>query len=364
MDMLWPASLFLLAVIPLLVGAYILVLRRRRRFAVQFSSLSLIREALPHQSWLRRHLPFVLFVAALTSLVLALGRPVAIVSVPTNQTTIILSLDVSGSMRFNDIQPSRLAAAEDAAISFIQQQGAQTQIGLDAFSRYGELVQPPTTDQEALTAAIESLTTGRATAIGSGILKAIDAISQIDPSVPPSSADPSSGTEPAPPPKGAYVPDIIVLLTDGVSNAGPLPVDAAQQAVNRGIRVYTIGFGTDAGPTNFGRNQGGGGQLGNGNRRGGPGFSGGGGGQQQGGPGGYGGRRGIDEAVLKQIADMTGGTYYAASSAGELNDVFRNLPTYLITKHEVTEISFIFAAIGALLAASAIVLSLLWHPLG
>jgi Ca-activated chloride channel family protein len=144
-----------------------------------------------------------------------------------------------------------------------------------------------------------------------------------------------------------------VLLTDGVSNAGPLPVDAAQQAVNRGIRVYTIGFGTEAGPTNFGR--------------GGPGGGGGrpnGGGNQQGGPGGYSGRRGIDEATLKQIAEMTGGTYYAASSAGELNDVFRNLPTYLITKHEVTEISFIFAAIGALLAASAIVLSMLWHPMG
>jgi len=364
MEMLWPASLFLLAVIPLLVAAYILVLRRRRRFAVRFSSLSLIREALPHQSWLRRHLPFGLFIVALTSLVLALGRPVSIISVPTNQTTIILTIDVSGSMRFNDIQPSRLAAAEDAAISFIQRQGSQTQIGLVAFSGYAELVQPPTTDQEALQAAVESLTTGRATAIGGGILKSIDAISQIDPNVPASTSDSSGAVEPAPPPKGAYVPDIIVLLTDGVSNAGPLPLDAAQQAVNRGIRVYTIGFGTEAGPTNFGRGDqrggGGGGPFGNGNRGGGGGPQGFGGG----GPGGYGGRRGIDEATLKQIADITGGAYYAASSASDLNDVFRNLPTYLITKHEVTEISFIFAAIGALLAAGAVVLSLLWHPLG
>jgi Ca-activated chloride channel family protein len=107
--------------------------------------------------------------------VLALARPVSIISVPTNQTTIILTIDVSGSMRFNDIQPSRLGAAEDAAISFIQRQGAQTQIGLVAFSGYAELVQPPTTDQEALQAAVESLTTGRATAIGSGILKSIRA---------------------------------------------------------------------------------------------------------------------------------------------------------------------------------------------
>ncbi len=362
MDLLWPVSIFLLTVVPLLVGAYILVLRRRRRFAVRFSSLSLIRAAAPQQSRLRRHLPFILFALALVSLIFALARPVTIISVPTNQTTIILSLDVSGSMRFNDIAPSRLAAAEDAAISFIQQQGAQTQIGLVAFSGFGELVQPPTTDQEALTAAIESLTTGRATAIGSGILKAIDAIAQIDPNVVPSTVDGSDTAEPAPPPKGAYVPDIIVLLTDGVSNAGPLPVDAAQQAVNRGIRVYTIGFGTEAGPTNFSQfGQGQGGRQNGGGNQGGNGF---GGNQQQGGPGGYGGRRGIDEATLKQVADMTGGAYYAASSAGELNDVFRNLPTYLITKHEVTEISFIFAAIGAALAAGAIVLSLLWHPMG
>ncbi|HEY3290597.1 MAG TPA: VWA domain-containing protein, partial [Anaerolineae bacterium] len=271
----------------------------------------------------------------------------------------------SGSMRFNDIQPSRLGAAEDAALSFIERQSAQTQIGIVAFSGFAELVLPPTTDQEALTAAIESLTTGRATAIGSGILKSIDAISQIDNSVPPSTSDISGGIEPTPPPKGAYAPDIIVLLTDGVSNAGPLPLDAAQQAVNRGIRVYTIGFGTEQGPTNFGRvGPGSGNPFDNNGRGGGNGFN---GRQQGGGPGGYGGyggRRGIDEATLKQIADMTGGTYYAASSASELNDVFRNLPTYLITKHEYTEISFVFAAIGAALATIAIVLSLLWHPMG
>ncbi|HEY3290553.1 MAG TPA: BatA domain-containing protein, partial [Anaerolineae bacterium] len=100
MAMLWPASLFLLAVIPLLVGAYLLMLRRRRRFAVRFSSLTLIRAAMPQYSWLRRHLPFILFVAALASLVLAISRPVSIVSVPTNQTAIILTMDVSGSMRF------------------------------------------------------------------------------------------------------------------------------------------------------------------------------------------------------------------------------------------------------------------------
>jgi Ca-activated chloride channel family protein len=354
MELLWPGFLFLLGLIPVLIAAYIWVLRRRRRFAVRYSSLALVREALPHPSRLRRHLPFALFLLAIASLVIALGRPVDIVSVPTDQTTIILSIDVSGSMRSTDIQPSRLGAAEEAALSFIQRQKAQTQIGLVAFSNIAELIQPPTTDQEALQIAVESLTVGRRTAIGSGILKALDAIAEVDKSVAPSVTDTSPGPEPTPVPHGAYAPDIIVLLTDGVSNAGPLPLDAAQQAADRGVRVYTIGYGTMNGSIPFGGGRqprrgglfGGGGLFGCGGRQFGGGF-----------------RTGIDEATLKQIAAKTGGTYYSATSAGELQNVFRNLPTYLITKHEITEISVVFAAFGALLAAIAIVLSLIWHPL-
>ncbi len=358
MDWLWPELLFLLGLIPVLIAAYVWVLRRRRRFAVRYSSLVLVREALPHRSRLRRHIPFVLFLAALASLVIAVGRPVAIVSVPTNRTTIVLTIDVSGSMRFNDVQPSRLAAAENAALSFIQRQSATTQIGLVAFSGFAELIQPPTTDQEALQAAVESLTTGRATAIGSGILRALDAIAEIDPNVAPSVAvGGNPGLDPTPVPQGMYAPEIIVLLTDGVSNAGPLPLDAAQQAADRGVRVYTIGFGTEAGPAGFrGRDPYGGG-----------GFGGGGPGGQPSGPqgqGGYGGfRRGIDEATLKQIAAETGGEYYAASSASELLDVFRGLPTYLIVKHETLELSVVFAAVGMLLSALAVTLSLIWHPM-
>jgi Ca-activated chloride channel family protein len=364
MDLLWPGFLLLLGLIPLLAAAYIVMLRRRRRFAVRYSSLSLVREALPQQSWLRRHLPVILFLIALTSLVIALTRPVTIVSVPAGQTAIILTIDVSRSMCSTDIQPSRLQAAEAAALSFIQQQQATTQIGIVAFSGYAELIQPPTTDSEALQSAIESLATGRRTAIGSGILKALDAIAEIDPNVAPSWTSTSREPQPTPVPRGAYAPDIIVVLTDGVSNAGPLPTDAAQQAVDRGVRVYTIGFGTAEGSSfpacgvQFqGREPGD-------NQR----FGGGGGGQFGGGPGGggFGGggfRRGIDEATLKQVADMTGGAYYSAESAGELQDVFQKLPTYLITKHETSEVSVVFVALGALLAALAIILSLRWHPL-
>ena len=348
MDLLWPGFLLLLGLMPVILVAYIWILRRRRRFTVRYSSLALVREGLPRSSRLRRHLPFALFLLALTCLVIALGRPVSIVSVPSGQTTIMLTMDVSGSMCQTDILPSRLEAAEAAAVSFIQRQQATTQMGLVAFSGFAELIQPPTSDPEALQAAVESLTTGRRTAIGSGILKALDAIAEIDPSVAPSVTDASPRVGPTPVPHGAYAPAIIVLLTDGVNNAGPSPLDAAQQAVDRGVRVYTIGFGTETGarsrPFCGPQFQ----------------FGGGGGGGQFGG-GGF--RRGIDDVTLKQVAEMTGGTYYAAASAGELQDVFQNLPTYLITKHEVMEISVAFAAVGAFLAALAIALSLIWQPL-
>lgn len=342
MSLLWPGFLLLLGLVPLIIGVYVWTLRRRR-VALRYSSLSLVRAALPRYSHLRRHLPFALFVLALSSLIVALGRPVQIVSVPSGQATIILALDASGSMRQNDIPPSRLQAAQAAALSFIQQQKSSTQIGLVAFAGYSQLIQPPTSDQEALEVAVESLTTARGTAIGSGILESLDAIAEIDSSVAPSVDDFTSGPQPTPVPKGAYAPHIIVLLTDGVATTGPYPLDAAQQAADRGVRVYTIGFGTEAGSPGFGP---------------GGGF---GGGRQQSGGGGF--RRGIDEETLKQIAEMTDGEYYSASSADELLKVFQELPTYLITRHEVMEISVLFAAIGAVLVAGAMGLAMRWHPL-
>lgn len=381
MNFLWPRLLLLLGVIPILIGFYIWMLRRRRRFAVRFSSLSLVRQAMPQQSRWRRHIPFGLFLLALVSLVVALSRPYSVVALPTNQTTVILTMDVSRSMCSTDIQPTRLDAAKAAALGFIQRQKATTEIGVVAFSSFAELVQAPTLDPELQQSAIESLTIGRRTAIGSAILKSLDAISEIDPNVAPSVDSNTQKSEPAPVPKGVYAPDIIVLLTDGVSNTGVDPIEAAQQAVDRGVRIYTIGFGTADGsgfpacPQQYMGNEpfsggyqgdpqfrGGGGYGGNGGFSGG-GFGGGGygGGGFGGGSGGF--RRGIDEATLKKIAAMTGGAYYPAASAGELNSVFKALPTYLISRHEITEVSFTFVAIGALLAALAVGLSLYWHPL-
>jgi Ca-activated chloride channel family protein len=349
MDVLWPGFLLLWGLIPVLIAFYVWALRRRRRFAVRYSSLALVREALPQSSLWRRHAPFALFLLALASLVLALGRPVAIVSVPAGQVTIILALDVSRSMCATDIWPNRLSAAKNAALSFVQRQGPNTRIGVVAFAGFAELIQAPTGDQELLEDAIQSLTTGRRTAIGSGLLKSLDAIAEADPGVAPVSGS-SAGVKPTPVPQGAYAPDIVVLLTDGVSNQGLLPVEAARLATDRGVRIYTIGFGT----ANENQSLPNCGSFGNDPFGGGGGFFGGGGG------GGF--RRGIDEETLKQVSDMTGGEYYAAESAGELQKVFESLPTHLITRHETMEISVAFTAIGALLVALAMSLALLWRP--
>ena len=363
MDFLWPGFLILLAAIPLLIAAFAFILRRRKRVAVRYSSLSLVREAIPQYSRVKRFLPMALFLAALSSLVVAMARPVSVVAVPSDRTTIILAMDVSRSMCSTDVLPNRLDAAKSAALSFVARQKTGTQIGVVAFAGFAELIQAPTSEQDALRNTINGLTTGRRTAIGSAILKSIDAIAEIDHSISPSVDDGSGAVGVAPVPKGAYAPHIIVLLTDGANNSGPQPIDAAQQAADRGIRVYTIGFGTAKGSEMPNCSPGYIGGEPNGGFGGGS--SGGFGGGQFGG-GQFGGgrfRRGIDEDTLKKVASMTDAKYFSAESADELVNAFQNLPTSLIVKHDVSEISFGFALAGALLATIAIVLSLVWHPL-
>ncbi len=358
MSLLWPGFLVLLLLIPLAILVYILILRRRRRFAVRYSSLSLVREAVAKQSWLRKHLPFILFLLALASLIFALGRPVATVLVPSNRATVIMAIDVSRSMCSTDIPPNRLVVAKEAALAFVESNTAGRQVGVVGFAGFAELIQPPTTEKRLLENAIRNLTPTRRTAIGSAILRSLDAIAEVDERVAPSelsqAVDPSS---PLVAPEGEYLPHIIVLLTDGASNAGPLPISAAEQAAERGIRVYTIGFGTtqNSSPMNCGDED----PFGFGGGFGEP--FGGGGGSFGGGGGGF--RREIDEETLKQVADMTGGEYYIATSAGELQQVFQNLPTYVIATREITEISVFFTAFAVLLAIIALLLALRWHPL-
>jgi Ca-activated chloride channel homolog len=332
MNLLWSWSLLLLWLIPILLVLYIWMLKRKRKHALHYSTLVLIRQALPQQSRYKRHLPFALFVLALTSLVFALGRPVAHTTVPDGHATVILAIDVSRSMLQADIPPNRLNAAMDAALSFIRSRASNTQIGIVAFSGFAQLIQVPTTDQKELEAKVKSLTTGRRTSIGAGILESLDAIAEVNQEVWGIGSEVEGGIGSIPRTDGSYVPDIIVLLTDGVHSTGPMPLEAAQEAAERGVRIYTIGFGTEEGSF-----------------------------LHYGGGGGF--RRGIDEATLIEIAAITGGEYYSATSSGELQKVFESLPSYLSLRQETTEISVYFATIGAFLAALALLLSLLWNPL-
>ena len=357
MDILWPWFLLLLLLIPLAVAFYIWILRRKRRFAVRYSSLSLIREAMPKRPNWRRHLPFALFLLGLAGLIVAMSRPVAQVEVPLSRTTIMLALDISRSMCATDVSPNRLTVAQDAALAFIDDQVEGTQLGIVAFAGFAELVVPPTRDKTLLKDTIVNFSTSIGTAIGSATLKSIDAIAEINPEVDPSGLD--LGDEKSrsiPTEEVEHQPDIIVLLTDGANTMGANPLDAAQQAADRGVRVYTIGFGTtNPGRTVCSREQMDGDAYDDN-------FSG------FGGSFGGGGDSNrfrryllLDEPTLQDMADMTGGEYFRAESAGQLLEVFLDLPTQIVLQRETLEISVVFAALGAICIIIAVGLSMKWH---
>ncbi|HEY0530901.1 MAG TPA: VWA domain-containing protein, partial [Actinoplanes sp.] len=241
MSLSWPWALLALVAVPLLLVVRWWLNRRRKRSAITVSSVALIRAALPGRTAWRRRIPVYLFLAGLLPLAAALARPQATVSVPADNTSILLALDVSGSMCSTDVQPNRLTAASDAARRFIKAQKGGTRIGLVAFSGIAGLLVPPTTDQGKLLDAIDGLKTARGTAIGQGILTSIDAIAEINPNVAKTGVDLGDQVPGLP---GNYQPDTIVVLTDGSNTTGVDPVTAAQQAAARHLRVFTIGFGT------------------------------------------------------------------------------------------------------------------------
>jgi Ca-activated chloride channel family protein len=355
MRLLWPWFALLLLILPTAIGLYLWALRRKRRLAVRFSSLSILREAIPARARWRRHLPFALFLCALVNLSVAMARPVAEVRVPSNQTTIVLALDVSRSMCSTDIDPNRLSVAQQAAQEFISRLSSGTRVGIVAFSDFAQIVVPPTTDKAALSQAIESLTTSIGTAIGSATLKAIDAIAEVNPDVTPSGVDLSAGaTGPLP---AGYQPDIIVLLTDGANTRGPQPLAAAQQAADRRVRVYTVGFGTThPGPMvcttqQLGSDALAGEDFGFGRRFGG-GFGGG---------GGFRRFQLLDEPTLQGIARLTGAAYYRAESADQLLGVFRGLPTQIVFQKQDSEVTVVFLVLAAACMVAALGLSLRWN---
>jgi len=347
MEFTWPWLLPLLLTVPLLVAAYVWIQRRRARFALRYSSLTIVKDALGKGPGIRRHIPPFFFLLGITTMLIGVARPVGLVTVPATEATVILAIDVSRSMRANDIKPNRLEAAKQAAALFVSEQTPTTRIGVVSFSATADLVQAPTTDQVAVMSAIDRLNLQSRTAIGSGILTSLDAIFEGSGTTATSSSqDPSEPTPtPMPVPAGFHVPAIIILLTDGRSNTGPLPLESAQISANRGVRVFTVGIGTAEGAVI----QGGGGN---------PGFGGFGFGPRGGGNLGF--RADLDETTLKEIATLTDAKYFRATEAEELLSIYHNLNTQLIVQTQRTELTAWFTGIAAAFLLIGGILSLLW----
>ncbi|GIH23458.1 aerotolerance regulator BatA [Acrocarpospora phusangensis] len=341
MSFTWPWALSALLAVPLVFAIWWLTRRRRRRAAIRVTSVALVRVALPGRTRWRRWIPAALLAAGLLVLGLGAARPQATVPVPMDSATILLSLDTSGSMCSTDVDPNRITAAKEAAADFIRSQEGGPRIGLVTFAGNAGLVVPPTEDTQALLDALEGLITSRGTAIGQAILTSLDAIAEIDPSVAPIGADPVDRGE-------GFASSAIVVLTDGANTQGVQPETAAQEAALRRVRVFTIGFGTTTpapmvcdgrqfdGGFGFGRPGGGGFDRGR-------------------------GRLAIDEGSLKEVADTTGGAYYRAQNADQLQAALGKLPGTFTVVQENVDVAAWFAAIGGLFIASAVALSLWWN---
>ena len=337
MSFSWPWALLALLVIPLVFATWWLTRLRRRRAVVRVTSIALVRTAMPGRSRWRRRIPVALLTLGLAVLAVGAARPQATVPVPSSSATIMLALDVSGSMCSTDVQPNRITAAEQAAAAFIKSQAGGPRIGLVAFARTAVVLVPPTVDTEQLISGLGGLTTSFGTAIGEGILASLNSIAQVDPSVTPTGTTVSRA-------RGAgYADDVIVVLTDGSNNAGVDPQVAAKQAADRGVRVFTIGYGTDnPAPLACGSGQFGGFSGG---------FAGGGGGSAL----------VADYGALKRISRTTGGTFYRAQDAGQLSVALTKLPAAFTIVRKHLDLANWFAAGGGLLIATAVALSLWWN---
>jgi Ca-activated chloride channel homolog len=332
MSFLWTDMLWLLVLVPALAAVYIFILRRRQKYALRFASLSIMKDAVGRGPGFRRHIPPILFLLGITVMLLAIARPVTTVILPSQQGTVILAIDVSGSMRAEDVKPSRLEAAKSAARTFIEKQSSHVRIGIVSFSGSTAVVQPPTTNHELLSAAINRLVSQRSTAIGSGILMSLATIFEEPGGSISTTPDPITLAKPknAPPPvaRGSYSQGIIVLLSDGQSNTGPSPLDAADRAADRGVRVYTIGLGSPGGTIlNFE---------------------------------GWTMRVRLDEDTLKKVAEKTDGKYFRADSETDLQKIYENLGTQIVFAPEQTEITALFTALAGIFLLAGILLSLLW----
>jgi Ca-activated chloride channel family protein len=328
MSFQWPEALWLAAALPALVAAYLYLLGRKKRFALRYPDLALVRQAMGAARW-RRHIPPFLLLLALAMLILAVARPTAVVTLPAQHETVILAMDVSGSMRANDVEPSRLAAAQAAAKAFIADQPGRVRIAIVAFAGTATVAQAPTRNKEDLYAAIDRFQLQRATAIGSAIIVSLATLfPDAGYDVVSFSYEKKKPVNLKPVPPGSYASAVIILLTDGQRTTGPDSLEAARLAAERGVRIFTVGVGTPQGKI--------------------VGFD------------GWQMHVRLDEETLKGIADVTRGRYFHAGNAADLKNIYRSMNSRLVMETKSTEIGAFFAAAGALLVLAAAALSLAW----
>ncbi len=340
MTFVWPQMLWLLAAVPVVIAVYVMLMRRKRKAALRYASLTLVKDAQGATQRVRRHVPPFLFLVALILMIVAIARPAAVVTLPSAHETVILAMDVSGSMRATDVKPSRLVAAQEAARAFVADQPKTTRIGVVSFAATASVVQSPTHSREDILGAIERFQLQRGTAIGSGILVSLktifpDAEFDLRSFNPRREAQKAAALDPAAASKqvpkvapGSYTSAAIILLTDGQTTTGPDPIEAARMAGDRGVRVYTVGIGTTSGEII--------------------------------GSEGWSMRVRLDEESLKTIANVTRADYFYAGNAVDLQKIYKNLNTKLFFEEKETEITALFAAAAAVLALLSASLSLLW----
>jgi Ca-activated chloride channel homolog len=329
MSFIWPSLLLLLLCVPLLILFYLFLQRRRRRFAARFGSLGLVHDAMGSGPGVRRHIPSIIFLGGLTMLLVSLARPQATLSLPRVEGTVILTFDVSGSMAADDLQPTRMEAAKAAAREFVGNQPPSVLVGVVAFSDGGITVQAPTGDREKTLSTIERLVPRRGTSVGNGILVSLNTIA-VDAGDPPI-LNTSSLTTPQTPtitPQGWYPSAVIVLLSDGENNENPDPILAADLAADLGVRVYTIGIGSVNGAILDIE--------------------------------GFTVHSQLNEPMLQEISNISGGEYYNAGNEEELRRIYNDIEPKLSIKPEDIEVTSIFAGIAILVFLVGGALSLLW----
>lgn len=351
MNFLAPQLLLGLLFIPIAVLAYLWTQRRRSRYAVRFTNLDLLANLAPRRPAWRRHLPPALYLAAIGGLLLALARPTMVVQVPREDATVILAMDVSGSMTANDVSPSRLGAAKSAATAFLNQLPAGIRVGLVAFSSQPQTLVQPTTDRAEVGAAIDSLVARGGTAMGDALNQLLDVAQQVQASdaaaspspVPAATTNPASPSPSASPPLATPSPSqgttkqpplvAGILLSDGANSTGQTkPLDAAQRAAQLNVPIYTIALGTETGQVTVPNNQG---QL-------------------------------VtvdvppDRATLAQIAEITSATAFDAPTANDLKAVYDSLQSRIGSVPETQEITATLAAAALICVVGGAGLSALW----